>query len=176
MDLKPAPKDLGHTAISNIKMTLDRLFGVDTWKNWEPETITLELGMVLDELTLDKINVLKVLAHDPRIFYTDMAFLLHATDVMNNLVADFERLPAPTSLELAFALVDVAKVVQAAPLSEDESLIDTLAFFLREEGYSEPVYPFGFIPKELLESGQSKEDTDAKKKAISQYIEGMYAL
>lgn len=175
--LKEADARLGLAAISHIKASLDRLFGKREWIDWEPETITLELGVMMDPLLLDKVRVLEILEQQPDLFFDDMAFMLHATDVINNNVADFDHVPTPASLELAFAITEVKKIltsdgiVPRLPLS----FIGTLAYMLREEGYSKPVEPFDFMPETLLEKGQTAADTEAKKKAIDTYIAHMEA-
>ncbi len=107
-----------------------------------------------------------------------MTFFLHAVDVMNNKVADFERLPMPTSLELAYAIeesksLDVHKTEFTKANSD---IVQTVAYLLREEGYSEPVYPFTFVPQSMLQPGQTPEDTEAKKTAIAHYIKEMGGL
>lgn len=169
---------MGLAPLSHIKATLDRIFGKGMWAGWELETISFELKLVLDELTRDKIALLQAIELDPKLFYEDMSFFLHATDVMNNKVADFERLPMPTSLELAYAIeesksLDVPKDSFANPNSD---IVQTVAYLLREEGYSEPLYPFTFVPLTMLQPGQTPDDTEAKKMAIAEYIKGMGGL
>lgn len=169
---------MGLAPLSHIKATLDRIFGKGMWATWELETISFELKLVLDELTRDKISLLQAIELDPSLFYGDMTFFLHAVDVMNNKVADFERLPMPTSLELAYAIEESkALVVNKESFSKSDSdIVETVAYLLREEGYSEPVYPFQFVPASMLQAGQTPDDTEAKKTAIAEYIKGMGGL
>jgi hypothetical protein len=90
-------------------------------------------------------------------------------------MADFDRLPMPTSLEVAYALVEYKRLMgdkYRAP-SPDSMVADVVSYLLNEEGYSEPVYPFEFVPEARLAKGQLTPDTEAKKKAIEMYIEGM---
>lgn len=169
---------MGLAPLSHIKKALDRFFGTNDWKDWELETISMELGLVLDELTRDKISLLQAIENNPELFYTNMGFFLHAVDVINNNVADFEYLPLPSSLELAYAIeesksLDVPKAEFNDP---DSSIVNTIAYILNQEGYSEPVYPFTFIPADKLSPGQTPQDTDNKRKAIEEYIKGMNEL
>jgi hypothetical protein len=163
---------LARAPLMNIKMGLDRLFGEDMWTNWEPETISLEFGVDFEPLLLDKIAVLKVLAQQPNMFYTDPVFMVHATEVINNETADFDILPMPTSLELGYAISVVKEITGVAPTSED-AIATTMAYILRQEGYSEPVAPFDFVLPEDLEKGQTRGDTEAKKEALAKYIKYM---
>jgi hypothetical protein len=179
-ELKLSPSDprLGLAPITTIKAQLDRLFGSNEWLGYEPETISLELGIVMDRLLLDKIQVLQILEQIPDLFFEDPAFMLYATEVMNNNVADFDFVPMPTSLELAFAIKQAAtlKSEVGGTVTFSSPLIHAVAYILRQEGYSEPVGLFSFIPPELLEKGQAKSDTENKAKAIDAYIKHMDAL
>lgn len=165
---------MGFAPLSIIKQTLDKIFG-KLWVNWEIETIALELKMALSDLTSDKIHVLQIMAKDPEKFYTDMAFFLYATEVINNKVADFEFLPTPTSLEIGYAIKETDKLLAHIPHKDRRSddVKDLVTYILREEGYSEPVVPFEFIPKDDLEPGQTPQDTEAKKRALELYIQHM---
>ena len=169
---------MGLAPLSHIKETLDRIFGKGQWAHWELETISFELKLVLDELTRDKISILQAIEIDPKLFYEDITFFLHATDVINNKVADFEHLTTPTSLELAYAIEESKKleVPKDSFNNVNSDIVETLAYLLREEGYSEPVYPFTFVPISRLTPGQTPEDTDAKRKAIELYITEMGGL
>jgi hypothetical protein len=163
---------LSRAPISKIKLGLDRLFGKNIWATWEPETISLEFGIEFEPLLLDKIAVLQVLVNQPNMFYVDPIFMLHATEVINNEVADFDILPVPTSLELGYAITQVSEVTGVLPTS-DNPIATTAAYMLRQEGYSEPIIPFQFVPVEQLEKGQTKADTEAKKEAMAKYIKHM---
>lgn len=171
-------ESMGLAPLSHIKSNLDRLFGEGQWCDWEIETISFELKLVLDELTRDKISLLQAMGKNPDLFFNDIIFFLHAVEVMNNKVADFESFPVPNSLEIAYA-IEEAKVigVNATSLADTKSdIVEALAYLLVEEGYSEPVSPFGFIPKGFLSHGQTPDDTEAKKEAIELYIEHMGGL
>ena len=176
IELKPEDSLMEHTCVSKIKANLDRIFGKDEWIFWEIETITLGLGVVLSDLLRDKIHVAQLMAQNPKLFTDDAMFFLHATDVMNGHTADFESAPLPTSLELAYSLMEAKRILPnyIAP-QPGEPIADICLYILREEGFSEPVAPFQFLPKEALEPGQTPEDTADKVKAINQYWKAMEA-
>lgn len=176
IELREADSKMGLASISHIKTSLDRLFGKGGWEDLEIETISITLGMVLDGITRDKIQVLQILVTQPELFFEDAAFTLYATDVINNIEADFEFVPAPTSLELAFAITQVRKILAEDSVYvpvETTGLVKTVSYILRQEGYSSPVSPFDFIPSDMLEEGQTTEDTANKAKAIKRYIKEM---
>jgi hypothetical protein len=163
---------LANAPLTQIKAGLDRLFGKGIWNDWEPETISLEFGIQFEPLLLDKIAVLQILAQQPNFFYVDPIFMLHCTEIANNETADFDVLPMPSSLELGYAISQVTSITGIAPTSEDP-IATTAAYILRQEGYSEPISPFQFIPVGALEKGQTKADTEAKKEAMAKYIAHM---
>jgi hypothetical protein len=176
IELKSPDPKMGLASISHIKNALDRVFGKGEWANLEIETISLTLGIYLDELTRDKISVLQIVETQPELFFDDASFTLYATDVINNIEADFEFVPTPTTLELAFAISEIRKILVENGVYiavENSGLVTTAAYILRNEGYSEPIYPFDFIPADKLEAGQTSEDTENKKKAIKRYIKEM---
>jgi hypothetical protein len=178
LNLKPSDERYGLASISKIKDALDKLFVDVAWQHFEPETISLELKLVLDDLLLDKIQVLKILEQAPHLFFDDPTFLLYATDVINNTPANFSSVPSPVSLELAFAISEVKKILAAngqVPEFTPE-FVKTIVWMLRQEGYSKPIYPFDFIPESDLERGQTAADTEAKEKAIKTYIDHMESL
>lgn len=173
-----ADTSMGLATLSHIKNTLDRIFGKGAWAHWEIETISMELNLVLDELIRDKIGLLQAIEIDPNLFYEDITFFLHAVDVINNKIADFERLPMPTSLELAYA-IEESKSLNVNKNSfhkVNSDIVQVLSYLLREEGYSEAVYPFTFVPVSHLVPGQTPIDTEAKRKAIEVYITEMGGL
>lgn len=175
--LSPAPEGLRHASLLTLYSNLNRLFGKEEWLSYEPETFSLHLGVRLDELTLDKIEALRVLLTDPDV-QDDATFILHATDVVNNMTADFEHVPVPTTLELAYYIHAVREVLGAAGREfKVTPALKTVAWYLlTEEGYSEPVPPFDFVEKDTLAKGQTALDTAAKKQAIEQYVEHMKEL
>lgn len=175
---KTPDESMGLAPLSHIKQNLDRLFGEGVWYDWELETISFELKLVLDELTRDKISIIQAIGKDPDLFFNDIIFFLHAVEVMNNKIADFESFPVPNSLEIAYA-IEESKVlgVNATSLADPNSdIVEALAYLLTEEGYSVPVPPFMFLPPSFLTPGQTPEDSEAKKRAIELYIEHMGGL
>lgn len=175
--LPPAPPGLSQASLLTLYSNLNRLFGKGEWLSYEPETFSLHLGVRLDELTLDKIEVLRTLLADPDV-QDDATFILHATDVINNQVADFAHVPVPTTLELAYYIHAVRELMGAAGREfKTTSALKTVAWYLlTEEGYSEPVAPFDFVEKDSLTKGQTPADTAAKRQAIEQYVEHMKEL
>lgn len=162
---------LDHISLSKLKATLDKAFGEKVWNEWEPETISIELGIHFTPLLIDKIRVLQILETDREIFYKDPMFFLYATEVINNEVADFDVTPIPTSLEIAYAIHEVEST---HPGVFSYAVKKVITYMLSEEGYSKPVGIFESIvdPTDLVE-GQTSEDTKNKERAIAMYITGM---
>lgn len=169
---------LGLASLVHIKNSLDRIFKKGAWYTWEIETISDELKIAFDELSIDKIRILQLIERDPELFYTNATFFLHVIKVMNNQIADFDRLPMPTSLELAYGLTEFKILVgdKYSTPTPDSMITDIVAYLLKEEGYSEPISPFEFVPLDKLVKGQLTSDTQAKKKAIEMYIKSMEIL
>jgi len=161
-----------------IRENLDRIYGKNTWTQWELETITETLGIPLNELLRDKIAILQALSIDPTLLLGNVLFFLHAVGVMNNKVADMDFLPMPTSLELAYGLVEARALLgdtYVAP-SLGTELGEAIKYLLIEDGFSVPLPPFDFLPKEVFSEGQTAEDTKAKEVAIRSYIKHMEEL
>jgi hypothetical protein len=81
----------------------------------------------------------------------------------------------PTSLELAWMLEQVKAValLSGQKFEPSQELGIIIGYLLKLEGYSEAVKPFEFVPANILETGQTKEDTMMKQTAIIQYISHM---
>lgn len=152
----------------DLKNRIEERFGKDAWIDLEPETIKFELG--LSDLDFDKLNILFVMEKNPLLFYKDALFLLHCVDVLNGNVADFEHMPIPTSLELAWAIKELEDA-SGAHLNFSSIVKHTVTYILREEGYTTPT-PFfeRFIEEGVLPGGEEVGD---KAKAIRLYLEGM---
>lgn len=174
MELKVPPKDFGLTPLHNIKGNLDRIFGEDKWRTYEIETFSLEFDMYLDPLTKDKIYLLQVLDTHPQLFYNDVLFFLHAANVTNNNIADFDVFPLPTSLEIAYAHEEVKKTI-ITTYTYGDGVKKTIKYVLTLEGYSEPIWPFNEIgiSSSELAKGQEPDDTKKKEIAIKRYIEAL---
>jgi len=168
--LNASPHEMALAPIEVIHRNLDKLYGKGIWENYEIETISLDLGFVFDELTRDKLNLLQILEKFPEAFYKDVLFFLHGTEVINNNIADFDNFPIPSSLEVAFAHVEMAKLYPGKTYSS--GVLKTIIYILTLEGYSEPVWPFNEmgVTSEDLHKGQEPEDTKKKEEAIKRYI------
>lgn len=171
MELKVSEESLGLSPICVIKEHMDRIFGKDLWREYDLESISLDLNLVMDELLRDKITLLQILEHDSDLFYSDVLFFLHATEVMNNKVADFESLPYPNSLEIAYAIHEMQRTF---PGEFQYPVKKAVTYLLKDEGYSEAVGIFNDIAfKNELSEGQESSDTTNKLKAITAYIKSM---
>lgn len=163
--------------ISEINKALSLVFGAVPWWNYEIETLLLESGLPPSDLSREKLNLLKVLGHKPTLFYENFLFFLHAIEVANNHITDFEFLPVPTSLELAFGITDIAKTfrhsLDESPIFSEE-VISAITRCLVDEGYSSAVGPFSHIGITGLTAGQTSLDTSNKLKAIETYVNSMY--
>jgi hypothetical protein len=176
IELKAPDPNMGLASISHIKNSLDRIFGKGSWQDLEVETISITLGIELDELTRDKIHVLQIITSQPELFFDDAAFILYATDVINNIEADFDFVPTPTSLELAFAITQVRRILTEDSIYipvENSALAAVSKYILMDEGYRAPVFPFDFITADNLGPNEYPEDTKNKEKAIRRYIREM---
>ena len=164
--LHKVSEDFGLTPILKIKQHLDRIFGTNVWAEYEPETISLELGFLFDKLLADKIEVLRCMVKDYSLFHTDPIFFLYATEVINDKSADFEELPTPTAMEIAYA-------VKVFPGEFSYEVKKVITYLLAEEGYTEvPEELNGLVfESELPEPFQSEEDMDNKLLAVTKYLD-----
>lgn len=167
-----------NTPLINIKRALDERFGKDVWSRWEPETLSLEVGFELTQLLVDKLSLLRILSVSPLQAFEDPVLFLHAAEVINNSVADFDSVPHLTLLETAYTVHCIKQLLVSSgvPVEFPEPVVKVAAYILRNEGASEPIPPLDFVPASELSAGQTKEDTDAKKKAVEQYIKHMDSL
>lgn len=174
---------LGQYPISSLKVALDTKFPApEGWTGLETETILLEVNSLHDELLADKVNVLKViLLSGGGVFCSDMMFFAHATEVINNQVADFETVPLPTSLEIAYALYEFAAVlgvdINHVPQFSDQ-VREFVRYTLIEEGYSGIVHPFDVLGIHNFPNNTGNKDVRAqdladKEKAIAQYVKAV---
>ena len=164
--------------ISELKKKLDATFPDEPWPEFEVETIFIEADIPPTVLCREKVNLLRVIAINPELFYEDFLFFLHATEVCNNKVTNFDYVPDPTSLEIAFAITDMAKTlgvsINESP-SFSEGVIAAITRCLTNEGYSFPVYPFDTVGITSLVAGQLPQDTKNKEKAINAYVNSTYS-
>lgn len=173
LELNASPSHMGLAPVHNIVHNLDRMYGRENWPNYELETLSLDMGFTFDELTQDKLNVLQLVIQEPKAVFTDVLFFLHTVSVINNNIADFDTLPLPSSLEIAYAHEELKKIFGTTEYGP--SILKTIAYILTLEGYSYPVPPFGEmgITKVMLHEGQTEQDTKDKEAAVKQYLEGM---
>lgn len=151
----------------DLKNRVEERFGKE-WVDLEPETIKFELG--LGDLDFDKLNILFSMEKNALLFYTDAVFLMHCIDVLNNNVADFEHLPIPTSLEMAWAIRELEDA-SGTHLQFSSIVKHVVTYILKEEGYTSPTPYFEkFVEEGVLPTGEEVGD---KAKAIRLYIEGM---
>ena len=167
--------------ISKLYPILSKIANGLSLHNLETDTLLIEIsdlfpGAEITNLLRDKVNLLKVISYSPEAFYKDPLFMTYSTTVMNNEEADFDFLIPPNSLELAYAIVEMAKTLHI-PISESPIFSDECRAFIRriliEDGFSVPVHPFDIVGGLELEPGQTAEDTQNKLKAIVSYIEHM---
>lgn len=164
-------------SLVSLKSKLDLELGSsEDWKYYEVETLALQLSSEPTALLLDKLSVLRILLRHPELFFSNLIFFLHSTEVINNVSANFEFLPTPTSLEMAFAIVEIARLLKVSlhelPKFETEVVVG-ITQLLIGEGYSHVVPPFDVIGITGLTEGQTEEDTLNKTKAIEQYVTSM---
>lgn len=163
--------------VSSLKKYLSGILPLG-WEHYETETILMELKSEYNPLLAEKINLIKVLMIKPELFYTDAIFFLHACEVFNNQETDFTTLPSVTSLEAAFAIVDMARCQDITP---EQSMAFELGVrlavkdILIEDGYSQAIWPFDLVGITGLAPGATTEDMANKEKAIKEYVSGTYS-
>lgn len=163
--------------ISILKKVLDNKLGVNSWSQYETETLILELDLPFSNLLYDKIAVLKTIDNNTDLFFEDVIFNIYATSVINNIPADFEFLPHLTSLEMAFSIIEISRVLGVELHNLPEFGIGTTTYIrnmLIDEGYSEVISPFDIVSIGALPKGQTSKDTIDKANAIKEYIHAMY--
>ena len=166
--------------LANLQATLDQKYGFKAWVDLQPETILMDYDFP-GYLAMEKIYVLKALNANLNHVLSMPEFLLWASNVCNNELADFETIAVPTSLELAFLVAQVKKVgaLIGPTFDPTQELTETLAFLLSMDGYSESVPPFEFIPSgKINPEGQpgNPEASSLKVGAIKSYIKHMESI
>jgi hypothetical protein len=168
---------VSYIPVSVLKKTLDNTLGEAVWWEFETETLVSELQLPLTNLLHDKLSFLKVFMQHPELFFEDTMFFLHSVSVMNNEPADFEYVPHITSLEIAFAIVEVAKMMEVELHAMPNFGVGSVAVIkevLKNEGFSAVVPPFDVVGVGALPEGQTAQDTEDKRKAIEEYIHATY--
>lgn len=178
---------LATTSLVRIARYLDKRFNEEPtespaiapgqWVTFELETITDDLmdgsGLPLPDLLSEKIEILQTLWANPEFFYTNIIGFIAVCDVVNGVPHDFETLVLPNSLEMTGAIVEVKDVFHDWKITEpqfSEAMKEGIAKLLIEDGFSQPVAPFEFVPESLFDKTPSKIDMDAKSKAIQIYM------
>lgn len=170
VELKNPGLSIEHMPVYTLSKVLTHKFGTE-WIDYENETISIELGLGLTPLLRDKIDMLRVLHSAPELFYGDFLFFVHAVEVANNNVADFEHMPMPSSLEIAWAIHSVAQIVEG---EFDDSIKVAVTKMLKNEGFSEAPIPLAFASfEDQLVEGQDRQDILDKEEAVRTYIEKM---
>ena len=167
---------LSNLPVSSLKKYLSEVLPLG-WEIYETETILMVTKSEYTPILAEKINLTKVLMIKPELFYTDAIFFLHACEVFNNQLTDFTTLPSITSLEAAFAIVDMARFQGITPEQSDKYELGVqlaIKDILIEDGYSEPVWPFTVVGITGLTAGATTEDMNNKELAIKEYISGTY--
>jgi hypothetical protein len=177
-------KDISKLPVSKIKTLLDSLLGKSVWKDLDTDNILLSLRPSDDssyinyDLLREKINLLKVVEHDKYLFYTDPLFFLHSVCVFNNELADFTTFPTPVSLEMAFAITDMAKVLEVELDKSPVFRTGVIHFIKRalvEDGYPTPIPPFDLVGISSLTYTTPEKDPAKKEQAIKDYVNAMYS-
>lgn len=170
IELKTAAEETENIRLPTLLKILRTKYG-EEWVDLEEETISLDMGLAMPQILLDKINVLRILTLEPELFYEDFLFFLHATDVFNNVPADFGSFPTPNSLQIAWSSKEIHNVVDGEFNDEVKLGVTKL---LKEEGYSSAPGPLLEVcfPDKLV-PGQEPEDRQAKEEAVRLYIEHM---
>lgn len=168
--LSTPTKEVEEIRPSMFKTLLHNRYG-EEWFELEDETISLDMGLAFTPILVDKVNMVRILAINPQLFYEDMLFFLHCCDVFNNKPANFEYFPHPNSLEIAWAIEDMSLIAEGE-FSFDVKTVVTSALNL--EGYSNAPGPLlrACFPDELI-PGQESEDRKDKEEAVTQYIAHM---
>jgi hypothetical protein len=176
-ELAPLPAGLSEKSLAFWYSLITKAFGGEDWLSYEPETVSLHIEHALDDLARDKLEIVRAVLARPDVL-DNASFILHSCDVVNNSVAEFEMVPMPTSLELAWYIVSMQDLAKASKRSYKASraLEAVVGFTLTEEGYSELLDPFMGLSNITLHPGQTTGDTGAKKEALSKYLEHMRSL
>lgn len=152
--------------LSKLKATLDARYGKD-WPELEPETISLDLGRVLTPAMLSQLTVLRAVGHNPHLFETDASYFLRFIEAANGHYVDPTVVYMPNSLELAWGLYELKRIV---PGIEFGHAIERIShYILSDEGYGSAPPPFDFITEPFENQWETAEDKANKAEAIRLY-------
>ena len=152
--------------LSKLSKTLDRKLGAD-WSDWEVETLSLEIGALLDELTFVKVLVLKGLRAHPDIILHDAEYLLRFIEIANNNVPDPHHHDIPTTLELIWAIQELWSILGKDSVEVNTCLSSVSRYIIDNEGHGDAYHACL-----SMYSGYPLV-TDAKTKAGDEYIKEM---
>lgn len=169
-------------------------FGED-WTSLEDETLSLDLGLVLSELLLQKVRLLRVIkldnrSHDhkmddeehgwvghaePRVS-SDPLFLIHSSDIINNQVVEPTVISLPTSLEFAYTVYSLSKL--PGGFKHSTMVKEMAEHVMKQDGFSAPAGELSFVDTSKFVDGAITPASDIanKTKAIKAYITHMEDL
>lgn len=151
--------------LSRLDDILDKKLGAD-WHEWEPETLSYELGAEFDPESLVKIVILKSLQSHPETILDDADYFLRLVEVANGNLPDPHHHDIPTSLELDFTLRELEHIL-GDNMIKTSAIKHAINYIVREEGH-------GKCASKLLAkySGNSFTETDFTK-AYDMYAKDM---
>lgn len=165
------------TPLVKLRRILKEQLG-EVWKDFEVETILLSVENTPSQALYDKLSVLKVLEHQPELFYQNVLFFASAVPAINGFAANTDIFVIPSSLEVAYALKEVAKLLNTEEHkvpSFDEGVKRVIQEALINDGFSKVIPPFDVVGG--LDLGEVEEvhvpDMAKKEKAIEEYLNGM---
>lgn len=165
------------TPLVKIRRILKDQLG-DVWKDFEVETILLSVDNTPSQALYDKLSVLKILENQPELFYQNVLFFTSAVPAINGFTSTPEVFVVPSSLEIAYALKEVAKLLNVESHqvpSFDEGVKKVIRESLIDDGFSKVVPPFDVVGG--LDFGDVEEiheaDMAKKERAIKEYLDGM---
>lgn len=166
------------TPLSGLQAIFDSSFGKGKWVNWEPETLLFEISPEPHPLLREKILVLQVLNQAMNEMISLPEFFIWTVSICNNEPAEFEHVYLPTSLEVAWALVELKKIGEmiGKPFKPTPEFTDIVKYFMQEDGITQSIEPFEFVSETLLEPGPTMSDLYMKKLAVGKYVDHMSKL
>jgi hypothetical protein len=98
-----------------LSSALDSRFG-DAWLDWLPETLSDSYGVTASGNNHDKVLAIQVARTNPDCT-EDWTVFVPVVTAFNNRKPDFENLEPPTTAELAYGCVKLAKIAKAWPVT-----------------------------------------------------------
>ena len=150
--------------LSKFDAILDKKLSPE-WHLLEIETLSLELGAILDDISFLKVVILKSLQEHPDIIMNDAEYLGRFIEIANGNVPDPHYTDIPTSLELVFALVEMEEIL--GTVGNTPCLAEYTRYILNEEGHGEAYHPI------LSKFSGFVNVVNEKTKAANDYIAHM---